>query len=367
MIKLTDFNELERVPLAYGGNAGRKIAVKDREGRPWMVKFPEPTRGMRGNIASYTTSPLSEWLGSHIYGLAGLPVHETALGICEGKLVCACKDFTYPDLRLYEFHDVKNSISDEDPGYEGRPSDGSNLYLSDVLAAVQGLSSPYSSLPCLDRFWDMFVMDGLIGNADRNNGNWGFLFRGLELVGLAPVYDNGNAFFNKRRDSTMAQRAQDDALLEQDAVGASLSCYKDQAGHRISPMRYISDGVDAGCMKACARLLERLDLGEVDELIDSLPERAVGLEIMPAEVKEFHKQVLRRRRDEVVLPAYEAWHRAHRLFIGDPGLSFDKQGRGPGADAAEHRVACVDGAGAPGRGETVLPGDGRTAGRPSEI
>ncbi|MDO4850084.1 MAG: HipA domain-containing protein [Coriobacteriia bacterium] len=366
MIELTDFNELERVPLAYGGNAGRKIAVRDREGRPWMVKFPEPTRGMRGNIASYTTSPISEWLGSHIYGLAGLPVHETALGICEGKLVCACRDFTYPDLRLYEFHDVKNSISDEDPGYEGRPSDGSNLFLSDVLAAVQGLTRPYSSLPCLERFWDMFVMDGLIGNADRNNGNWGFLFRGLDLVGLAPVYDNGNAFFNKRRDSTMAQRAQDDAMLEQDAVGASLSCYKDQAGHRISPMRYIADGVDSGCMRACARLLERLDPAEVDELIDSLPERAVGLEIMPDEVKEFHKQVLRRRRDEVILPAYETWHRAHRLFVGDPGLALGASGSAEFSRSAGHEAPCVDEDDALGHDVVALPGNGKTEDR-SEI
>lgn len=131
--------------------------------------------------------------------------------------------------------------------------------LADVLTAVQTLPEPYSGLPCLDRFWDMFVVDGLIGNADRKNGNWGFLSRNGELVGLAPVYDNGNSFFNKRRDSTAAQRLEDERLLEQDAVGASMSCYKDQKGHRVSPMRYIADGVDSACMRACRRLLERLD------------------------------------------------------------------------------------------------------------
>ena len=26
-----------------------------------------------------------------------------------------------------------------------------------------------------EKFWDMFVIDSLIGNTDRHNGNWGFL------------------------------------------------------------------------------------------------------------------------------------------------------------------------------------------------
>ena len=27
-----------------------------------------------------------------------------------------------------------------------------------------------------ERFWDMFIVDALIGNWDRHNGNWGFLY-----------------------------------------------------------------------------------------------------------------------------------------------------------------------------------------------
>lgn len=28
----------------------------------------------------------------------------------------------------------------------------------------------------LQYFWDMFVVDALLGNFDRHNGNWGFLY-----------------------------------------------------------------------------------------------------------------------------------------------------------------------------------------------
>lgn len=315
-MRLVDFGKYERSIRTYGGNAGRKIGVLDANHEPWMVKFPEPTKGMRGNVASYTTSPLSEWLGSHIYGLLGIPVHETSLGICEGKVVCGCKDFTYPDLRLHEFHEVKNSIPDEMAGYEERPSDGRSLYLGDVIAALSCLGGPYAAFDASTRFWDMFVVDGFIGNSDRNNGNWGFLSQSDDVIGLAPVYDNGNAFFNKRRDSTTEQRLLDDNLILQDAVGASLSCYLSRDGHRISPMRFIGEGQVQDCMQAVGRFLERLDLNALHDLIGSVPETALDAELLPESVKEFHLQVLTSRVREVMLPAYAQW-------VGKPGIGVE--------------------------------------------
>ena len=50
---------------------------------------------------SYVTSPLSEYIGSHIYEILGYDVHKTILGICNdgkrNKVVCACKDFIKDD------------------------------------------------------------------------------------------------------------------------------------------------------------------------------------------------------------------------------------------------------------------------------
>ena len=42
---------------------------------------------------SYTNSPISEYLGSHIYKILGFDVHDTILGYANGKNVVACKDF----------------------------------------------------------------------------------------------------------------------------------------------------------------------------------------------------------------------------------------------------------------------------------
>ena len=98
-MKIIDFSScpLSARNLEYGGRAGEKKGVVF-EGSNWILKFPKNTSGM-DNVKglSYVTSPLSEYLGSHIYALLGYSVHDTRLGICfDGhrfKVVCACKDF----------------------------------------------------------------------------------------------------------------------------------------------------------------------------------------------------------------------------------------------------------------------------------
>ncbi len=59
-MQLVDFNAAKRLNRFYGGAAVRKVAI-EYQGIPWMLKYPEATAGMRGNLASYTTSPVSTW------------------------------------------------------------------------------------------------------------------------------------------------------------------------------------------------------------------------------------------------------------------------------------------------------------------
>ena len=80
----------------YGGKAGDKEGITI-DGEPWIVKYPKSTKGMRGELVSYTTSALSEYIGSHVYQILGIEAHETRLGIRNGKLVVACKDFCQTD------------------------------------------------------------------------------------------------------------------------------------------------------------------------------------------------------------------------------------------------------------------------------
>ena len=89
----------------YGGKAGDKEGVTIL-GEPWIIKYPKSTAGMRGDLISYTMAPLSEHIGSCVYSILGVPVHETVLGTRNNKLVVACKDFCNSRWYCWPLRDI---------------------------------------------------------------------------------------------------------------------------------------------------------------------------------------------------------------------------------------------------------------------
>lgn len=286
--------------LFYGGRAGQKVGILI-DGEPWIAKYPRSTRDMAGkHLPPYTSSPVSEYIGSHVFSLLGIEAHETFLGYRRGKIVCACKDFTHPDKRLFEFKDIKNSLSDDESGdFANVPSDGESVFLSDVLATLS-LSEVLRTTPGVrERFWDMFVVDAFLKNPDRNNGNWGLLRNSDGTWGLAPVYDLGSSLFSKRSDSLAVERANSVSGLEEDAFGTNVSCYKaiaaDGRAHAIHPFDFIRTSGDPEVLAARNRFLDVVDIDAIDALIDGVPAEAFGCVVLTEERREAHKKLLRYR------------------------------------------------------------------------
>lgn len=294
----------------YGGRAGRKVGILI-DGEPWIAKFPRTTRDLKGrHLPSYTSSPVSEHIGSRIYASLGIPAHETMLGYYQGRIVCACKDFCHPDKNLYEFRELKNSTPDDSAGFSGTPSDGEAIFLSDVLASIEIVGVLGSTPGVLERFWDMFVVDAFIKNPDRNNGNWGLLKDRAGGFGLAPVYDCGSCLFSKRSASFARERLGDPGMVEQDAFGTNVSCYRlasddDPQGRAIRPFDYMSRSDNPDLAAAVLRFAENADMEKIEAVVDSVPEEAFGTVIMDEGVRESHKVLLRKRYEEGILPAVE--------------------------------------------------------------
>ena len=62
--------------------------------------------------------------------------------------------------------------------------------------------------------WDMFIVDALIGNWDRHNGNWGFLYNTItDEISLAPIYDCGSCLF-PQADEAIMQKTLDDPVYK---------------------------------------------------------------------------------------------------------------------------------------------------------
>ena len=75
--------------------------------------------------------------------------------------------------------------------------------LSDIIEVIKE-SNMIDTKSTTQKFWDMFVMDSLIGNTDRHNGNWGFLLnKKTKEIEFSPIYDCGSALNPMLEDEEM--------------------------------------------------------------------------------------------------------------------------------------------------------------------
>lgn len=295
-----DLNHVERDIFGnYGGKSGFKYGVII-DGERWMIKFPENTREFPGrdkknnHVPSYTTSPLSEYIGSHIYEILGIPVHETKLGLRNGKIVVACKDFDV-NHELVDYEKIKNGFAEfEDKliGSSGTSSIMRGEFLDDVITVIEQSELLQKAEGIKERFWDMFVVDGFIRNNDRNNGNWGVFIKKDQSVVLAPVFDNGNSFFNKRNPSVSQRRILDEASIVQDALGTGVSYFLDKEKNHIHPFDFIERQENKDCTAALIRFSERIDMDAIRKCILDIPEKAFGVDVIAPEQKQHYIRMM---------------------------------------------------------------------------
>lgn len=264
-MKEIDFTACPRVPgRAYNGANGKKIAVTF-EGAVWMLKFP-PSAADKPNDLSYSNSCFSEHLGSTVFRLLDVPAQETRLGTHVNgrrKVVCACRDFTALGVRFYDFCSIKNTVIDSETG-------GHGTELSDVLTTID-LQQFVDPVVVRRRFWDMFVVDALLGNFDRHNGNWGFLVD--ERTGraeLAPVFDCGSCLSPQADERIMRLM-----LANEDELNARIYTFPGSmlkmGGRKINYRDFIAARSEPGLGEALARLLPRIRALDFAALLDETP------------------------------------------------------------------------------------------------
>ena len=83
--------------------------------------------------------------------------------------------------------------------------------LGRALTLFQGMTERWE-----ERWTDAFLFDALIGNTDRHQDNWGYLFtrrkKGDPVVTFAPLFDNGTSLGHERFPSRLAAWSEDDFL-----------------------------------------------------------------------------------------------------------------------------------------------------------
>ena len=253
---------------------------------PWFLKLP-PQSTRRNAPLSYRNSCVTEYLGCHIFELAGIPVQQTMLGtyVHQGreKLVVACKDFTPSGFVLGDFIGVKNATIES-------PRSGHDTELSTIEEAIDE-QELIDRDELRKRFWDMFVVDALIANNDRHNGNWGLLSNGYESR-LAPVFDCGGCLFPDADDNLMQAVLGDARQLDACVFSKPTTAIKVNGSH-LSYREFLETVENPGLDDAILRLVPRIENRAIERLVNDTP-YITDLQ------KRFYKTILLARKEHLL-------------------------------------------------------------------
>lgn len=316
---MVDIINLDSCPLSrkngtYGGAAGNKEGILFN-GEFWLVKYPKNIRNLLNTgDASYSTAPLSEYIGSHIFDILGYDVHQTFLGERNDKLVVSCKDFAVQDI-LLEIRTIKNYANRElaellEASFS--ETDGRHLVnLEELLLHLEYNPILKQVQRIQARFWEQAVVDIYINNNDRNNGNWGIL-RNMDGVDrLAPVFDNGGCLLTKISEDKIR------AILANESEAIKNACNTQTAygisGHALSAKRFLDlyetySGLRNALYKVVPLLREKEK--KIQDMIRNLPERhtlqsGAEVDICSNERKSLYLLQMHSRLENLLEPYYE--------------------------------------------------------------
>lgn len=288
---MIDFTNLPVRKKTYAGANGSKISVLYND-ELYMLKFPAvPTINKE---MSYANGCISEYLGCHVFESIGIPVQTTLLGTYtingKQKIVVACKDFTMDGLVLQDFASLKNTIIDS-------AHNGYGTELSDILKTLEEQSAIDPQL-LIEWFWDMFIVDAFIGNWDRHNGNWGFLYAPkTDKITLAPIYDCGSCLYPQVDEEMMQKILADPAEREIRIYERPLSGIK-KNGQKIQYFKFIYSLENDDCNKALKRILPKINMNEINKIIDETP-------FISDLQKNFYKTMLCERKEKILDFSYQ--------------------------------------------------------------
>ena len=300
MIEIIDFTNcnLSSRNLEYAGRAGEKRGIIYNN-ELWFLKFPKNTIGMnRVTGLSYVTSPLSEYIGSHIYEILGYDVHKTILGICNdgkrNKVVCACKDFINDDQNelLIPYTALRN---DTNPLIMDRNDDSfaSASNINEIEFQLKHNTVLSKIKNAKDRFWDVVLIDMLINNNDRNEDNWGIIkYKKEDSYKLSPIYDCGNSFYGKTSDERIADIMSSEEKLMSSSLNG-ITAYEDDNEKRISNLDIIKY-VKKNNPDSITRVLKIVNdnLEQIKGFINNIPYDYNDIVIMSEIRKEYYIKTL---------------------------------------------------------------------------
>ena len=271
----------------YGGSELKATYIIN--GEKYMVKMPDPIRKKTLDLG-YMNNQYSEYIGCHIFESVGIPVQKTILVKLnkdgKEKIAVACKDFLNSGEELIEISNVSLSLSTEKK-YK--------ISIEDVYEIINKMSVNYKldENKLISNFWDMFVVDTLIGNTDRHFGNWGFIKKD-DIISFAPVYDCGSSLHPLLSENEQIK-------LMSDSIAFKNSSYNIASVYTMNNKKIfyheIFKNPPVDLKEAIKRIVPKIDMEKIKKIIGST-------EGLSKTQKEYYFKDILLRKEEILDKSY---------------------------------------------------------------
>lgn len=279
-----DFSNYKLSNIRYGGSE-RKLGILIND-EPYMLKFQKNTKfGKRNNH-------LSEFLDSHIFELLGFNVHKTYLGKYKGEFVVACKDFVINGYEFVPFNDVGESTIETD-------KETYQYTYEDIVLLLEKNRKITNVDETISIFFEMYIVDALLGNFDRHGANWGFLKKENKYQ-LAPIFDNGSCLFpqlvneDEMNYILNSENELNERIYKFPTSQIKLGNRKSSYYEVISSLKYKE------CNEALIKIYPKVDINKINDLINSLDISTIHKNFYTSIIMERYKKILKHSYDKLV-------------------------------------------------------------------
>ena len=285
-MNIIDFTNVKEKVCEYGGSEKKKKIIYNDD--IYLLKFPDPIREKNLPL-SYINNVYSEYIGCKVFESVGIPVQKVLLGVyneksldkIKQKVVVACKDFTTNNKKLIEFSSLANSITDLDKKFTTK--------IEDVYEVINNLNYDFDKEEMIKSFWDMFVVDTLIGNTDRHLANFGVIDDGVTLK-FAPVYDCGSSLHPLLTDDKITFLLNDESEFKNIAYNIyPVYTYENK---KITYFNYYEKNIP-DLNNALLRIYPKINVSKIYSIIDDII-------FLSSERKEFLKKSITIRKEKIL-------------------------------------------------------------------
>lgn len=196
------------------------------------------------------------------------------------KIVVACQDFTVSGT-LIEFSSLANSITSTDKHF--------TTNIEDIYDIIENLNFNLKKHSIIENFWDMFVIDTVIGNTDRHLSNFGLIEQENNVL-FSPIYDCGSSLNPLLSDIEMENCLKDFNAFK-DEVYNIHPVFKYE-GKRLTYKEFYDKNIN-DLNKAVLRIVPRINLDNINKIIDETP-------IMSDVRKKILKESIKYRKEKIL-------------------------------------------------------------------